>query len=124
MEKEIQKLLDSDENSPETIKEVPDDLLPAEPDVRVTNECCQVIEGEIVEMNQSAAFSVLSDEVTMSESAAMIIRTEQANIEGSAVFFLSANEVRGNVISIFTPLTAAILGGAILLGVLIFRPRR
>jgi len=92
--------------------------------VEVSCEVVQIVEGEQVELTGSAAFSVLADDANVVNSAALIVRADRAVVQDSVVFLLAANEVRGNVNPLLTPITAAIVGGAILFGMWIFRPRR
>ncbi len=107
----------------EPTKSVPADIPSADP-VAMAQECTQIVEGEFVKMHQSAAFSVLADDAEMNESAAFIVRAEEVRIVDSVTFILSAGEVKGNVTTIFTPLTAAIVGVAIIAGMWLIRPRR
>ena len=118
-----------DENNEETLvpieptKSVPADIPSADP-IFVENEYKQVIEGGIVSMHQAAATSITADEVEMEQSAAFIVRAEEVTADGSVAFILAAGEVRGNVTTLFTPATAAIIGGALIIGMLFLRPRR
>jgi len=107
----------------EPTKSIPVDIPSANP-VLMSRESCQVVEGESVRMEQSASFSVLADDVDMKDSAAFVIRTEAARIEDSVTFILAAGEVKGNVTAVFTPVTAAIVGGALIIGMWLLRPRR
>jgi hypothetical protein len=105
----------------EVNKSVVADFSDEEP-VSVTKESVQVIEANNVKMHQSAAFSVLADVVEMKESAGFIVRADEVRTEGSVTFILAAGEVKGNVTTLFTPVTAMILGGAIMLGMFLLRP--
>lgn len=103
-------------------KSVMPDSIDEEP-VKVSQESVQVIEANNVSMHQSAAFSVLADTVDMRESVGFIVRADEVRTENSVTFILAAGEVRGDVTTLFTPMTAMILGGAIMLGMLFLRPR-
>jgi len=107
----------------EATKSIPVDIPSADP-ITIEHDACQVVEGEYVRMEQSASFSVLADDVEMHESAAFVIRAEEVRIEDSVTFILSAGEVKGNVTTIFTPVTAAIVGVSLMLGMWLMRPRR
>ncbi len=92
--------------------------------IDLSRECCQVIEADKVIMEQSAAFSILSEEVDMQESAGFIVRAEEVRVQDSVTFLLVAGEVKGDITTLFTPVTAAILGASIMLGMWLIRPRR
>jgi hypothetical protein len=107
----------------EPTKAVPADIPNADP-VLMTRDSAQIVEGTSIRMEQSAAFSVLADDVDMRDSAGFIVRAEEVRIVDSVTFVLAAGEVKGNVTTIFTPATAAILAGAIIIGMWLIRPRR
>jgi hypothetical protein len=92
-------------------------------DVEISNNAVQVVEGENISLTNSAAFSVLGEDVRLTNSASFITRAENVVIEDSTVFLLSADEIRGNVTALLTPVTAAIIGGAIMIGLWFLRPR-
>ncbi len=101
-----------------------DFIVPSKETTDVIREAVQVIEGERVDLHQSAAFTVLAEEANLQESAAFILRAEEVRVQDSVTFILAAGEVRGNITTLFTPTTAAILGAAIMLGMWMLRPRR
>ncbi|MCX6646249.1 MAG: hypothetical protein NTY09_07820 [bacterium] len=105
----------------EAEKSVVADFSDEEP-VRVSLEAVQVIEANNVKMHQSAAFSVLADVVEMRDSAGFIVRADEVRADNSVTFILAAGEVKGNITTLFTPMTAMILGGAIMLGMFLLRP--
>lgn len=107
----------------ESSKTIPVEFPVVDP-VMMVRDSSQVVEGECVKMEQSACFSVLADEVTMQESAAFVVRAEEARVVDSVTFILAAGEVKGNVTTVFTPITAAIIGGALMIGMWLLRPRR
>lgn len=90
--------------------------------VQLAQASVQVIEAANVKMHQSAAFSVLADDVDMRESVGFVIRADEVRIENSVTFILAGGEIKGNVTTLFTPVTAMILGGAIMIGMLLLRP--
>lgn len=107
----------------EPTKSVPVDIRSADP-LNMQQEAVQIIEAESVRMQQSASFTILADDVEMTDSAAFIVRADTVRIEDSVTLILAAGEVKGNVTTVFTPLTAGIVGAAILIGMWIIRPRR
>ncbi len=123
-------MADASENTEQTweppiepTKAIPVDIPSADP-VCLQQDCAQVIEAESVKMEQSAAFTVLADDVDITDSAVFIVRSESARVTDSIAFILASNEVKGNVTAVFTPVTAAIVGGAIVIGMWLIRPRR
>jgi len=110
-------------NSPVTGEE-PEETTETTELVELERESPQVVEAQRVEMRQSAAFSVLADEVDVHESAVGIIRAEQVRVRDSATLLLAAGEVHGDVTTVFTPATAAIIGAAMIIGIWMIRPRR
>ena len=107
----------------EPTKSIPADIPPAE-SVIMLRESSQVVEGESVKMEQSATFSVLADDVEMKDSAAFVVKADVARVEDSVTFILAAGEVKGNVTTVFTPVTAAIVGLSLMIGMWLIRPRR
>jgi len=107
----------------EPTKAIPVDIPAANP-VLLAQDSAQVVEAESVKMEQSAALTVLADDVDMTDSAAFIVRAESVRTTDTACLILAATEVKGNVTTVFTPVTAAIVGGALLIGMWLIRPRR
>ncbi|MFH1675643.1 MAG: hypothetical protein ABIC40_01375 [bacterium] len=93
-------------------------------EICLERDSCQVVEGENVTMNSSAAFSVLGDDVELNGSAAFIVKGEAVRVRDSFTFILAANEVEGKVTTLFTPLTAMVIGGVLALGMWLLRPHR
>jgi hypothetical protein len=91
--------------------------------VGISHESVQIVEADTVIMEQSAAFSVLAEEAEINNSAAFIVRADEARVQDSVTFILAAGEVKGNVTTLFTPITAAILGVSIMIGIWLIRPR-
>ena len=60
---------------------------------------------------QSSAVQVVAEEVRLSKSSAVFVNARQAHIEQSRIVFFSGTAA-GDVKTIFTPTTAAILGAA------------
>ena len=86
------------------------------------------VDAEYVEMYQSAVVNATADTVAMTESAAFVINADAIEASDSCAVLVVASEVEGEIQSLFTPLTAAIFGGALAVGVFLlstlFRPRR
>jgi hypothetical protein len=75
------------------------------------------VEAEYVEMYQSAVVMTTADTVTMNESASFVIAADDIEANNSCAFLVVASDVEGEIKSLFTPLTAAIFGGALAAGI-------
>jgi hypothetical protein len=86
------------------------------------------IDADYVEVYQSAVVTMRADDVDMTDSVAAVIIADDVAATNSCAFLVVAADVEGEITSVFTPMTAAIFGGAMgavffLLSQL-FRPRR
>ena len=84
----------------------------------VERGCMCSVTAEYVEMYQSAAASMTAEDVSMNESASMVIIGDEVAMNNSGALLVIASETQGEINTVFTPLTAAIFGGA--LGMSIF----
>jgi len=103
-------------------KSVPADIPSANPD-SLYRDACHTLDGEFIRMEQSAAVNVIADDIDMQESAALLVQAEEMRVTKSATLILAAGEVRGDVTTIFTPLSAMIAGVAIMVGLWLIRGR-
>ena len=89
-----------------------------EPEEMIESENIETVEAEHVEMKQSAAMNVFANDVNMDQSAAGIVRGDKVHMDNSLALIISADEVEGNPKVLFSPTSALIAGGAVLLGML------
>ena len=76
------------------------------------------VEAEQVEMKQSCAMNVFADHVDMDQSAVGIVRGERVNMQNSLALIITADQVEGDPKALFSPASALIAGGAVLVGLL------
>lgn len=103
----------------------------AEVDLEITEVFNSVVgcaAGDNIEISQGAAVLAIGDEIHMEQSGAVVAIAEEIRIEGGGALLVIAENVEGEYTTVFTPVTAAIFGGAFaltsfLLGQ-IFRCRR
>ena len=118
-----------------TPDEVPDqellnleDEFPVVEVTQVSNSCLTCAAGESVEMHQSGAMLVAGDEIYIDQGGGFVIAADNVEIRDGGAFLVLAEKVEGEYTTVFTPVTAAIAGGAFafvtwLLSQM-FRPRR
>jgi len=95
----------------------------------VEHACMCSVQAEYVEMFQSGCATVSAEDVSMNESGSMIVIGDDVLMNNSGALLVVAADIEGEVNTVFTPLTAAIFGGALgltlfLLGQIFRRPRR
>jgi hypothetical protein len=78
----------------------------------------ETVEAEQVEMKQACAMNVFADKVDMDQSAVGIVRGERVNMQNSLALMISADHVEGDPKALFSPASALIAGGAVLIGML------
>ena len=76
------------------------------------------VEADIVEMKQSCAMNVFGDEVNMDQAAVGIVRAEKVYMKDSFALIVSGDEIEGEPRALFSPTSALIAGGAVLVGML------
>ena len=79
------------------------------------------IVAETVDLSKACAINVTGERVVMDKSFAAVVKADTVHMENSFALILSTDELEGNGKAIFTPQTAMIAGGIILLGLLLFR---
>lgn len=89
----------------------------------IEREQLSTVEAQNVEMTQACAINVLSDEVKMHQSSAAIVKAENVHMKESFALVIQADNIEGDAKVLFSPTSALIAGGIILLGIYLWRRR-
>ena len=101
----------------------PDNSIDAVEITCLNNAFTPVTSGDVVELDQSASLLVIGDKVSIHESAAYAVLGDKVDVSGSKTGLVFANEVTGDYETVFTPVTAAIFGGAVAAGIFVAKQK-
>ncbi|HDS30759.1 MAG TPA: hypothetical protein ENN67_06920 [Firmicutes bacterium] len=78
----------------------------------ISNSLVCTAAGDYIEINQGGAFAAIAEEMTIEQGGAVIAVADEMNLNESNALLVIADTIEGEFTTVFTPLTAAIFGGA------------